>query len=190
MKSNLLVQPILIVLMLTVEVAYDSVSAEEMPLPERTGARPQTTPSVPHVQIGVSSVPEVDTELLRRVSTLPGVEIRPTVVSLRGAKGFWLNERVQLAHPEVIVGGREFAHIHPDGSLHASLAPKRARNAVRAGWAIGHPWANQRAGWEGLVMLYTPQSMAELDVIFQLIVDSYNFVTGQNIQAADHSVDP
>ena len=39
-------------------------------------------------------------------------------------------------------------------------------------------------------MLYTPQSMVELDVIFQLIVDSYNFVTGQNIQAADHSVDP
>ena len=190
MKSNLLVQPILMVLLLTAGVAFDSVRAEEVPLPQRTGPRPQTTPDVPHVQIGVSSVSDVDTELLRRVSTLPGVESRPTVVSLPGTKGLWLNERVQLARPEVIVGGREFAHIHPDGSLHASLAPKRARNAVRAGWAIGHPWANQRAEWEGLVMLYTPQSMAELEVIFQLIVDSYNFVTGQNIQAADHSVDP
>ena len=39
-------------------------------------------------------------------------------------------------------------------------------------------------------MLYTPQSLADLEVIFQLIVESYNFVTGQNIQAADHSVDP
>ena len=98
MKSNLLVHTILMVLLLTVGVIFNSVSAEEM-LPERTGARPQTTPGVPHVQIGVSSVPEVDNELLRRVSTLPGLEIRPTVVSLPGAKGFWLNERVQLAHP-------------------------------------------------------------------------------------------
>ena len=78
-------------------------------------------------------------------------------------------------------------HIHPDGSLHASLAPNRAREAVQAGWAISHPWADQREGWEGLVLLYTPRSMEDLDVIFQLIVDSYNFVTGQNIQAADYN---
>ena len=190
MKSNPVVQTSLIVLLLVVGIVFDSARAEEVPLPDRVGPRPQTTQGVPHVQIGVSSVSEVDTELLRRVSTLPGVEVRPTVVSLPGAKGFWITERVELAHPEAIVGGREFAHLHPDGSLHASLAPERARNAVRAGWAIGHPWANQRPGWEGFVMLYTPQSMAELDAIFQLVVDSYNFVTGQNIQAADHSVDP
>ncbi len=35
-------------------------------------------------------------------------------------------------------------------------------------------------------MLYTPRSMEELDVTFQLIVDGFNFVTGQNIQATDY----
>jgi len=35
-------------------------------------------------------------------------------------------------------------------------------------------------------MLYTPQSMEELDVTFQLIVDGYNFVTGQKIKAIDY----
>jgi hypothetical protein len=188
MKRTLLMRPILmiVVLLLSVGGAVESVRAEDVPLPERTGARPQTTPGVPHVQIGVRSFAEVNAALLRRVATLPGVEVRPTVVSLPGAKGFWLTARVALAHPEVIVGGREFAHMHPDGSLHASLAPGRARDAGCAGWATAHPWANQRAGWEGFVMLYTPQTMAELEVTFQLVVDSYNFVTGRDVLAADH----
>ena len=155
-----------------------------MPLPQRMSPLPYTSSHVPHVQVGVEPVPGVDAELLRRVSALPKVDIRPTVVSLPGAKGLWLLEDIPLVRPQVIVRGREFAHIHPDGSLHASLPPQRAQEAVNAGWAIWHPWAKKRAGWEGFVMLYTPLSMEELEVTFQLIVDSYNFVTGQEIQAS------
>ncbi len=36
-------------------------------------------------------------------------------------------------------------------------------------------------------MLYTPQSMQELEVTSQLIIDSYNFVTGEKIQATDYN---
>ena len=36
-------------------------------------------------------------------------------------------------------------------------------------------------------MLFTPRSMQELDIIFQLIVESYNFVTGDDLQAAFYS---
>ena len=32
-------------------------------------------------------------------------------------------------------------------------------------------------------MIYTPQSMDELDVVFQLVLASYNFVTGRNLAA-------
>lgn len=39
----------------------------------------------------------------------------------------------------------------------------------------------QYLGNEGMVMLYTPLDMDELDVIFGLILDSYNFVTGRNL---------
>ncbi|MBX2855159.1 MAG: phospholipase [Rhodobacteraceae bacterium] len=160
--------------------------AEITSIPQRALPPPQTTSGVPHVQLGVETVPAVDAELLRRVSALPGVDIRPTVVSLPGAKGFWLSEDLALEHPEVIAGGREFAHVHPDGSLHASLPPERALEAVEAGWAVRHPWAEKRPGWEGFVMLYTPQSMEELAVTFQLIVDGYNFVTGKNLRAEDY----
>ncbi len=92
------------------------------PLPERSGPRTQTSGTVPHVQIGVEPVTAVNDELFRRAFTLPGVENRPTIVSLPGTRGMWLSDDIALAHPEAIVSGREFAHIHPDGSLHAPFA--------------------------------------------------------------------
>ena len=155
------------------------------PLPQRSGPRTLTSGSVPHVQIGVEPAPAVNDELFRRAFALPDVENRPTIVSLPGTRGMWLTDGVPLVHPEGIVSGREFAHIHPDGSLHAPLPYERALEAAEMGWAERHPWADQQDGWEGLVMLFTPQSMAELDVIFQLIVESYNHVTGRTVQASD-----
>ncbi len=151
--------------------------------PNRESPRPDTTSGVPHVQVGVEAVPELTAELLRRVEDLPDVDVRDTVVSLPGALGFWLADDLPLKRPDVIVGGREFAHIHPDGSLHASLDPKTAKAAIETGWAVAHPWSDQRSGWEGFVMIYTPQTADELDVVFELVLDSYAFITGRALGA-------
>lgn len=174
---------LLIVTMIAVGIV--PASADLQDLPNRSSPIPTTTDGVPHVQIGVEAVPEISSALLRRVSTIPGVEIGDTVISLPGAKGFRISEGVALARPEVIVGGREFAHLHPDGSLHASLSPELAEKAVEAGWAIHHPWADQRPGWEGFVMIYTPGSTDELEVVFRLVLESYNFVTGNDAASGD-----
>ena len=172
----------------TIVPTVESTSIPDLivfPLPERSGPRTQTSGTVPHVQIGVEPVTAVNDELYRRAFVLPGVEDRPTIVSLPGARGMWLGDDIALAHPEAIVSGREFAHIHPDGSLHAPLPYERALEVAEKGWGERHPWADEREGWDGLVMLFTPQSMAELDIVFQLIVESYNHVTGQTVQASD-----
>ena len=71
--------------------------------------------------------------------------------------------------------------MHPDGSLHASLDPDIARKAVAMGWAIAHPWANQRQGWEGFVMIYTPTTQEELGIVIQLVQSSYTYITGQTL---------
>jgi hypothetical protein len=154
-------------------------SAQEMNLPMRETPRLKTTNGVPHVQIGVDADPRLTKELLRRVATLPSVVLGETRVSLPGAIGFRLNDDLVLARPNAIVGAREFAHVHPDGSLHASLRPETARAAIKAGWATPHPWSGRRAGWEGFVMIYTPSTTAELNVVFQLVQSSYKFVTGR-----------
>lgn len=157
----------------------------QVELPERSGPRPETTMGVPHIQIGVEPVSEVNDELFRRVYSVPGIENRPSVVA--SWRGLWLSEQMTVFVPGALIGGREFAHIHTDGSLHIFLHPGRAREAVETGWAIYHPFAVQGLeGWDGFVMLYTPQSFSELDVTFQLIVDGYNYVTGQRLTATDY----
>lgn len=151
-------------------------------LPQRDGPRPETTNSVPHVQLRLESKETLKRELLRRVSELPGVNLGATRVSLPGATGFRLQADLALARPDVIVGGREFAHMHADGSLHASLHPEKAKAAISAGWAVSHPWSQQRKGWEGFVMIYSPTSLAELEVVVSLIRGSYTFVTGRSLR--------
>ncbi|MEN4012499.1 MAG: DUF5519 family protein [Bellilinea sp.] len=153
-------------------------------LPERKRPRPFTQQAMPHTQIGIQPVPEINTELFKRCYSLPDVQNRPTVISVPGARALWLREDLPLAHPEVIARGREFAHIHPDGSLHVALPPERANEAVEKGWAEPHPIA-QYLGIEGMVMLYTPMDMEELEVVFGLIMDSYNFVTGRALRPED-----
>lgn len=153
---------------------------DAMPLPIRARPRPLTRRGMPHAQIGVRPVPEINDELFRRAYSLPDIENRPTMISVPGARALWLRVDVPLAHPEAIAAGREFAHIHPDGSLHVVLPADRAREAVAAGWAELHPLASH-LGNEGMVMLYTPLTLAELDVVSQLICDSYNFVTGRAV---------
>ena len=159
-------------------------------IPKRSGPRPETTVNIPHVQIGVKPVSEVNEELFRRVYSLPGIENRKSVIA--GWRGLWLNEQVTVFVPEATIDGREFAHIHDDGSLHIFLDPFRSIEAVDSCWAIFHPFAVQgREGWDGFVMLYTPQSIEQLNVTFQLIVDGYNYVTAQNLLATDYySTDP
>lgn len=165
-----------------INVAPDLVEKESLPV--RSGPRPETTTGVPHVQIDVELVPEIHEEMIRRIYAIPGIEDQPSVIA--SWRGLWLGEDVSVAQPGALIDGREFAHIHADGSLHIFLEPFWATQVVNAGWAVFHPFAIQDLeGWDGFVMLYTPQSFDELDVTFQIIVDGYNYVTGQMLLATD-----
>ncbi len=185
MRKCLFLQVVLIVLLVVGCSQGEAMGADQNPLPTRERSRPFTTPMVPHMQIGVDVVPKVNDELIRRTFSIPGLERGSSFTPYRGAIGIWLRRNIRSSKPKAFLSGREFSHFHPDGSLHAPLSPKRAAEAVKKGWAVEHPWADDREGWEGLVLLYTPQTMEEMEVVFQLIVDSYNFLTGQNIQAVD-----
>ncbi|WP_028023335.1 luciferase domain-containing protein [Enterovibrio calviensis] len=174
--------PLLIAALLFASIATQATHASEFaPLPIRTTPVPATTSGVPHVQLGGESNPALIRELMTRASRIPDVDIRDTVISMPGATAFWIEEHVTLSNPQAIVGGREFAHMHPDGSLHASLSPSLAVKAVNGGWAIAHPWANKRKGWEGFVMIYTPTTDREVETVYQLVLASFDFVTGQQL---------
>jgi phospholipase/carboxylesterase len=157
-----------------------SASAKIQNLPTRETPRPVTSDGIPHIQIDVAAVPEIAALLLDRVSKISGVELRRTIVGRAGSTGFWLKDGIKMTRPDSIIRGREFAHSHPDGSLHISLPPELANQAIEAGWAVHHPWAAKKRGLEGFVMIYTPVSEVELDVVFELVKQSYEFVTGND----------
>jgi len=154
----------------------EPANSHRSPLLRRAGPRPPTQQEMPHTQIGVTPVAEVNAELFCRAFSLPGVQNRPTIISVPGARGLWLDESVTHVRPGVILAGREFTHIHPDGSMHLTLPPDRAREAIEAGWAEPHPIARQM-GLEGMVLVYTPRTFGELEVLWSLVLDAYCYVT-------------
>ena len=48
-----------------------------------------------------------------------------------------------------------------------------------------HPWVGRDGFWDGVVMVDNPESLDELDVTIQILVDAYNFVTGATLAPAD-----
>lgn len=160
--------------------------ADLVALPTREGPRRETTHNVPHVQTDAVLVPEVDAELRRRLFSLPGIENRESEVSLAGARSLWLADDMQLARPEVLQAGREIAHIHPNGSLHVWLPVERAIEATETKWGELHPWVGDKNFWDGLTMIYTPETLDEVDITMLLVVDAYNYITGENLDPADY----
>ncbi len=151
-----------------------------MSLPKRDAPANKTSGAVPHVQIDAKTDDAINNRLRELAFALPGVTEKPTIVSLPGALGMWLEEGVAVAQPKTIISGREFSHIHVDGSLHTPLPPARALEVAASGWGERHPWAERFDGWDGLVMLFSPRTSEELSVVYQLIVESYNYVTGRS----------
>jgi len=149
-------------------------------LPIRPGSHPETTDNIPHVQIDVNIIPEIHEEMIRSIYEISGIEDRPSVIA--SWRGLWISEDFTIQVPKALISGREFGHIHDDGSLHIFLEPDRAKEAVESGWAVFHPFA--LAGdeeWEGFVMLYTPLTKHQLDITLQLIREAYNYVTTGDI---------
>ena len=147
-------------------------------LPRRSGARPAITSGIPHAQIGASTDEQLMAELLRRGFALPGVVEQPTAIStVPGTHALWLAPEAPVVHPEALVVGRELGHVHPDGTLHVTLPPELAREAVEAGWADVHP-LTRRWGVETYVLLFAPRDAGELDVIADLVAAAHAHITG------------
>lgn len=191
MSPRLLSVSTRIALVTLIGVAAGQAGAQSggVELPRRPTQRPLMTTSVPHMQVGVTPRPSVHDLLFRSVFALPDVENYPANVV--GARTIWLPDtlvrrpqrrgRAGRGGPGRPGGGfGGVGHIHADGSLHVNLPEARIRDIVNARWGARHP------SLENYVMLFTPQSRAELAVTFQLVVEAYNRTTGRELQADDY----
>ena len=152
-------------------------------VPERSGPRPQTGPSMPHQQLSDNAPAELQEKLFERARSLSGVRIGPSRVSVPGARAFFM-EDTSNAGPGAFMIGSEFAHLHPsyDGSLHLVLPAEVANEVVAKGWGELHPMA--RGGGQSAVplMVYGPRNDDELETVWLILRASFEFAGGLDQQ--------
>ena len=95
---------------------------------------------------------------------------QPSRASLPGARALTVVAE-QSAHPEAMIVGREFAHIHPQpngGSLHLRLRRDQANEVVDKGWGEHHPF-----GLDGtmpnMIMVYAPRTADDLEIVMTIV---------------------
>jgi uncharacterized protein (TIGR00369 family) len=110
--------------------------------------------------------------LLRRVRTLPEVEVGWSAISVPHARGFHLKPHAAEGAAEAFQRGSEFGHLHPehDGSLHLTLPPALYGEVLQAGWGEPHPIS-------GTMLVFGPRDEVELEVVWRLVCASYNWAT-------------
>lgn len=172
------------------------------PLPVREGDRPQTGPSVPHVQLTQTGPARLREELKRWMSTeLPGTVTGPSEISDPAKMRRWMaTARPQAPVPDevpdenafaVFLDGSappegvvlmpprlvsEFVHLHPDGSLHLSLSEEDQHELLAKGWGERHPLY---APDVNVVMLFAPRTDEELCVARTAIRAAHHYATGR-----------
>ena len=156
--------------------AYDELLQR---IPERLGPRPETRrPSearhVAHQQLTQNAPPELQETLFARAQALPGVRIGPSLVSVPGARAFFLEPRLAQGPAGAFQRGYEFAHLHPayDGSLHLTLQPTVVQEVLSKGWGELHPIS-------GTPMIYGSRDAQELEVVWRLLLLSYQYARGE-----------
>jgi hypothetical protein len=171
-------------------------------LPRRAGDRPETGPAVPHVQLTQTSPPALHETLKDwMASQLPGTVTGTSEISDAAKMMRWM-ARTFPDHPvphdvpvesafAVFLDGvippagavlmppsltREFAHLHPDGSLHLALPQEDQEELLAAGWGERHPLYSQQVN---VVMMYGPRTLAEVEVAKAVLLASYRYATGR-----------
>ena len=146
-------------------------------VPMRSGPRPKVSPAPrrtdwPQQEFTDNSPAEIQEKLFRRVAALPDVTTGPSITSVPGARGFFLDPTYFTA-PMFSVN--EFGHIHPeyDGSLHVMVSPALVRRIAVSGWGELHPRTDQ------VVMIYGPRDERELEIVFELVRVAYRYSRGE-----------
>ena len=144
-------------------------------LPRRPGAKPTVTSGVPHIQLDQSASIRLFKRLSRWAFSLEDVVREPSQTSLAGARALTVASDVP-ANPDAMIVDREFAHIHPGGSLHLRLPTSQAAEVVDRGWGEWHPFALDGTV-PNLVMVYAPRTGDGLRIVQMIIEAAVEYAT-------------
>jgi hypothetical protein len=144
----------------------------------RRGAPPRTTPAYPHEQLTQSGTVALRERVHERAGALPGVIEGPNRTSTPSIWTFLLEPEYAVGPREAFLAGGEFAHLHPDGSLHLTLPRELGDEVVVQGWGEVHVDAGVRRGSPIFMMIYAPRDEDELEAVWRILRMSYEFALG------------
>jgi hypothetical protein len=151
-------------------------------LPRRKGTQPSTTPTNPHTQLDQQPGDVGPRQALASiVFALEGVEERPSIISVPGARALWLRDDLVTGPSEAFMIEREFAHLHPapDHSLHVALPLEVVEVVFERGWGELHPVAARGLIPRTAVVIYAPRDADEVHTVAGLVETSWRFARGE-----------
>jgi phospholipase/carboxylesterase len=144
-------------------------------LPPRHGPLPDVTSGIPQHQTSQNAPSELQEELWERIVALEGVTSGPAPVGVEGTRSLFL-DRAASTGPDaafLLPEPGEFAHLHPDGSVHVALPDELAYDALAKGWAVAHPLAGIRVS-RGMVLVPGPRDEAELATVAAIVTAAHH----------------
>lgn len=114
---------------------------------KRTGTKPTTTPSNPHMQLNQQPPDRtLVNELMNWAFSLAHITQQHSKISVPGAQAMCLSQNKMCSQCNAFMVENEFAHFHPapDGSMHLGLPLADAEYVIEQGWGELHPVVKKR----------------------------------------------
>ena len=148
-------------------------------IPERQGEAPEIGQVPPQLQFSDKSPREIYQKFHHWMfSTFPKVRKEPTRISVPSSIAMWLDENQDVGHIDAFMppkGGREFTHLHLDGSIHTVVASEIEEEIISKKWGVRHMYYNRGVKE---VLVYAPRNEKELEVLKSIVIKSYEYATG------------
>jgi hypothetical protein len=148
-------------------------------LPARHGEAPQIGQVPPQLQFSDKSPRDIYKKCNDWMfSTFPKVRKEPTRISVSTSIAMWLDENEDVGHTDAFMppsGGREFTHLHLDGSIHTVVGTEVEDEIITKKWGVRHMYYDRGVKE---VLIYAPRNEEELEIIKMVVIKSYEYATG------------
>lgn len=149
-------------------------------LPERQGEPPEVGQVPPQLQFSDKSPRDIYKKYHDWMfSAFPKVRKEATRISVSTSIAMWLDENEEVAHTDAFVpphGGREFTHLHLDGSIHTVVATEIEDEIIAKKWGVRHMYYDRGVKE---VLIYAPRNEEELKLIKAIVTKSFEYATGK-----------
>ncbi len=145
-------------------------------LPDRIGAKPETGPSIPHLQHSDISPPQIRDQLRDWARTaFDATTYGRSGISVPSSEAYCL-DHAQVADVELRPppGSSEWVHLHADGSVHVCLSDADESEVLSRNWGEPRP-LRDRGVRE--ILVYAPRTIEEIEVPELVFEASYRYAT-------------